>query len=162
MGDMSLLFGANAMIQSSNIFLRDPLGATNWNPITQNDSFIIHSANGVGINTNTPSKALDVNGAIVSSAMFIDAQNYPGNASLSVQSVNTIFVDTSLTGINIVELTDGTVGQVVRIVKQSSANLIDILGWPSALTNEFILPVQIFTTLWSDFVFDGNYRYPID
>jgi hypothetical protein len=155
----SLVWWRNAHIAANDTFL---WSASNTPGVANIDeTFIIYAANGVGINTNTPSKALDVNGAIVSSAMFIDAQNYPGNASLSVQSVNTIFVDTSLTGINIVELTDGTVGQVVRIVKQSTANVIDILGWPSALTNEFILPTQILTTLWKEYVFDGNYRYSI-
>jgi hypothetical protein len=80
-GSNSLMFSVWGQILSDRIFLRDPLGGQT---ASQSDSFIIHATNGVGINTNTPSAALDVNGNIKTQSNFIAPS---GNAGLT-QTLN--------------------------------------------------------------------------
>jgi hypothetical protein len=82
-------FGINASINADEVFLWSP-GVFSTNTASIPNTFIVYT-DGVGINTNTPQKALDVNGAIVSSQTHI---NLSTSAAISIDAaaINSVII----------------------------------------------------------------------
>lgn len=134
---------------------------------TNNSQFIVNADNGVGINTNTPRKALDVSWAIVSS----QADVYDFNGSLSgtvdVQGVNSIVIHgTPGSSMSLQWLTNGTPWQIVYVMKSTldvsfdltiensspfASSIDQIAGSPA---NSYTLGVGYFGSV--TLLYDGN------
>jgi hypothetical protein len=148
-GSHNILLGSNISVNHSNVFARSD-GTTLSS--ANNNTFLIHASNGVGINTNNPQKALHVSGAVVSSIrtitsdspdMFYQSGSNEYFFSIDVAWVNTVEINpTPGQTFYIVWMRNSTPGQKITLIttsidKQSgnNANISNpIILFPSADT----------------------------
>ena len=151
----------NANIIGNNIWAIN-MDSINTLNASQDNSFIINAPSGVGINTNTPQKALHVSGAMVSSqTSWIDGSGI----SIDAQEVNS-FTTTRGSDITIQGIQNWVQGQVVHIAKAHTGYSLTLDNDSMQLTNQLLVgatsPVIGWNEIgWFTLLYDGSQRIVI-